>query len=148
MTQTDNSAEAARSRPQAVRQRWRIVYRRPERAAALSQRDLEGAWLAALAASRLPLAPAGQGGRRPKVGFGPPLPVGAIGERELVDVYLSERLAVAEVEERLRGVVPDGFELVQLHDVWVAAPVLQAAVVAVDYRVEIAVEPAVLPVAI
>lgn len=148
MARTDSPTEAARSLPQLVRQRWRIVYRRTKQAAELSQRDLEDAWLAALAASRLPLAPTGQAGRRPKVAFGPPIPVGATGERELVDIYLCERVALAEVEERLRNVVPDGCELVVVHDVWVGAPALQAAVVALDYRVEITVEPAVLPAAI
>jgi radical SAM-linked protein len=141
----DEAAARPAPPPAPVRQRWRIVYRRTETAAELAQRALETAWLAALEASGLPIAPTGPGSARPKAVFGPPIPVGAVGDQELLDVYLRERVALAEVEERLRPVVPAGCELLEVHDVWVGAPALPAAVVAVDYRVEIAVEPAVLP---
>lgn len=131
----------ARAAVSPVRQRWRIVYRRTERVADRPQRALETDWLAALEASGLPLAPTGPGSRRPKVVFGPPIPIGAVGERELLDVYLRERLAVLEVRDRLRPVVPEGYELVDVFDVWVGAPALPAAVVALDYRVELGLDP-------
>lgn len=129
------------SPPTAVRQRWRIVYRRLAAAAGLSQRALEGAWLAALETSSLPLAPTGPASRRWKVVFGPPLPLGALGERELLDVYLRERVSLADLRARLGPVVPAGFELVDAYDVWVGAPALPAVVAAVDYRIELPVGP-------
>ncbi len=142
MTSNETPADEVRALPAVVRQRWRIVYRRAEGAADLPQRALEDAWLAALGTSGLPLAPTGPGSRRPKVVFGPPIPVGALGARELLDVYLSERVGLLEIRERLRPVLPEGCELLDVHDVWVGAPALPAAVVALDYRVEIDVEPA------
>ncbi len=120
-----------------VRQRWRIVFRRTAEAAEDAQRDLEAAWLAALEASGLPLARLGPTSRRPKVAFGPPIPVGVVGEREILDLFLRDRLTLAEVRTRLEGIVPRGYELLDVHDVWVGGPSLPAAVVAVDYRVEV-----------
>jgi radical SAM-linked protein len=147
MTDNVNAAEA-RTPPGPARQRWRIVYRRTEAAADRPQRSLETAWREALEASGLPLAPTGPGSDRPKVLFGPPIPVGAIGERELIDVFLRERVGAAAVRARLAAVVPDGCELVEVYDVWVGAPALLAAVAAADYRVELAVEPAVVEPAV
>ncbi len=131
---TDDRRAAA---PVPVRQRWRLVYRRTAAAAGLSQRALETAWLAALEASGLPIAPTGPASSRPKVVFGPPIPVGAVGERELLDVYLRERVTAAEARRRLQPVLPTGCELIDVHDVWVGAPALPAAIVAVDFRVEL-----------
>lgn len=142
MVANDSLDAETRVPSSSARQRWRIVYRRTERVADRPQRALEADWLSALEASGLPLAPTGSGSRRPKVVFGPPIPAGAVGERELLDVYLRERLAVAEVRDRLGPAVPEGYDLVDVYDVWVGAPALPAAVVALDYRVELGLDPA------
>jgi len=70
-----------------------------------------------------------------------PLPVGVAGEREVVDLYLVERLPAATVRAAVAAVLPAGLSLVELHDVWVGAPSAPAGVVAADYRVLVAGPP-------
>jgi radical SAM-linked protein len=76
---------------------------------------------------------AGEGGR-PRIAPAAPLPVGIAGEREIVDLYLAERLPSAEVRSAVTRALPGGWALVDLHDVWVGGPAAPAAVVAADYR--------------
>jgi radical SAM-linked protein len=64
-----------------------------------------------------------------------PLPVGVAGEREVVDLYLVERLPARTVRAAVAAILPDGHALVDLQDVWVGAPSAPATVVAADYRV-------------
>lgn len=64
------------------------------------------------------------------------LPLGVAGEREVVDIFLAERLPVAVVRARLAAALPADVTLVDLHDVWVGALAAPAAVRAADYRVE------------
>lgn len=138
MTSQDLSGDAGPApTSELVRQRWRIVFRRTAEVARDAQRDLEAAWLAALEASGLPIARLGPASRRPRVAFGPPIPAGVVGEREILDVFLRDRLPLAEVRARLEAIVPRGYELLDVHDVWVGGPSLPAAVVAVDYRVDL-----------
>ena len=58
-------------------------------------------------------------------------------ERELIDVVLVERWPVWRVREALAEVLPAGWRLVDLFDVWLAGPPLAGQVVAADYRIEL-----------
>jgi hypothetical protein len=89
-----------------------------------------GAWAALLDGCGLPLA--GDPGRG-RVAPAAQLPLGFVGEREILDVILGARLTLVEVRDRIRS---------RLHDVWVGAPSASAAVVAADYRVLLAGVPA------
>ena len=115
------------------RQRWRLYIAVP---AASSPDDgpagVRG-WAGILAASGLPLAADASG--RGRVVPAAPLPLGIAGEREVVDAYLAERLPVAVVRAAVAAVVPAGWTLVDLHDVWTGAPAAPAAVAAAEYRV-------------
>ncbi|MFI5259545.1 MAG: TIGR03936 family radical SAM-associated protein [Candidatus Limnocylindrales bacterium] len=117
------------------RQRWRLYLRLP---AARLPGELPagaGAWAALLERGGLPLVPEPGRGR---VVPAAQLPLGIAGEREIIDVVLSTRLPLAEVRARVRASLPPPVELVDLHDVWVGAPSAAAAIVAADYRVEVA----------
>jgi radical SAM-linked protein len=72
------------------------------------------------------------------VSLAAPLPLGFAGEREIVDLYLSERQPMGLVREAVSRALPTGMSLVDLHDVWVGAPAAPAAVLAADYRVVVA----------
>ena len=69
------------------------------------------------------------------------LPLGVAGEREVVDLYLAERLPGPAIRAAVAAVLPAGLSLVDLHDVWVGAPSAPAAVVAADYRALLAGPP-------
>jgi radical SAM-linked protein len=96
-------------------------------------------WTAIIAASGLPAARDGAG--RGRIVTASPLPLGIAGEREVVDVYLAERLPVADVRDAVAAALPPGWSLVDLYDVWVGAQAAPAAVVAADYRVVVAGAP-------
>jgi radical SAM-linked protein len=117
------------------RQRWRLYLRLPAVALPGQLPAGAGAWASLLERSGLPLA--GEPGRG-RVAPAAQLPLGIAGEREIVDVVLVARLPVTEVRERVRAGLPPTVELVDLHDVWVGAPSASAALVAADYRVEVA----------
>jgi len=94
-----------------------------------------------LVASGLPLAMGTATVPRPRVIAAAPLPVGMSGERELLDVFLVERLAVADVRRGLTAALPAGHGLVDLHDVWLGEPALPGQLAAAEYRIELAETP-------
>ena len=75
---------------QNPRQRWRLVVRRSEEGPSLTQRELADAWEEVLTGSGLPVAWTDAATPRIRLSFGAPLPPGAAGEAELVDLYLTE----------------------------------------------------------
>ena len=121
------------------RQRWRLYLRLPAVHVPGELPAGAGAWTSLLERSGLPLA--GEPGRG-RVAPAAQLPLGFVGEQEILDVILGARLPLVEVRERIRAALPTPVELVDLHDVWVGAPSASAAVVAADYRVELAGVPA------
>ena len=123
------------------RQRWRLVVAMPAPVGAdgAAAPTAARSWPALLALAGLPVA--GEGVGRGRVMPASPLPVGVAGEREVVDLYLVERLPAATVRAAVAAVLPAGLSLVELHDVWVGAPSAPAGVVAADYRVHVAGPP-------
>jgi hypothetical protein len=62
-------------------------------------------------------------------------------DRELLDIVLTERWPVWRVRESIAPVLPEGWRLVDLQDVWLAGPPLAGRVAAADYRIELAGAP-------
>ena len=50
----------------------------------------------------------------PKLSFGPPLPVGATGDAELMAMHLAEPVDPEEIKERLNRQLPPGLEIVEI----------------------------------
>jgi len=120
-----------------MRQRWRLTVRRGPDARDAVHRDVVASWEAALRASGLPLAETQAATPRPRIVFAAPLPVGMLGEHELIDVGLTECWRAHEVRHALLDAIPSGHELVDMHDVWTGAPTLPSLVVAADYRARV-----------
>jgi radical SAM-linked protein len=99
-------------------------------------KELTDAWDSALEASGLPVLRA-PGRARGRVAFGAPLPVAIAAERELVDIMLTELVPAWTVRETLIGGLPDGWQLLDVHDVWLGAPSLASQVAAADYRIDL-----------
>jgi radical SAM-linked protein len=113
------------------KQRWRLTFRRGPASTDASSSGLD-AWVTCIEASELPAAAAGA---RPKVSLAAPLPLDMAGERELLDLYLTDRRPLAEVRRAIEPRLPAGHDIVDLHDVWVGEAPLPAQVAAADYRV-------------
>lgn len=121
--------------PPEPRQRWRLVVSRAPGVADQTQREVAEAWEAAIAAAALPVAHGTDARARPRIAFGAPLPVGMAANGELIDVVLTERWPAWRVREALTPHVPAGWQLLELHDVWLAGPALGGRVAAADHRV-------------
>ena len=122
--------------PPPARQRWRLVLARAASTASLSGRELADAFDGALEASGLPVhRPAGRS--RPRVAFGASVPASIALEHELADLLLSELVPRWRVREALAPVVPGGWQLLDLEDVWLGEPPLAGQVAAADYRIEV-----------
>lgn len=65
------------------------------------------------------------------------LPTGMSGDRELADLYVTDRLPIASIRPAVEGALPPGHHLVDLWDVWLGEPALAAQLEAADYRVEV-----------
>lgn len=85
----------------------------------ISHLDLTRTFERAMRRAGLPLELTQGYNPRPKVSFGPPLPMGATGEGELLAVQLAASLAPAEVKDRLNAQLPEG---ITVTEVWVSPP--------------------------
>ena len=137
--------------PESI-QRWRLVLARDVDAPPLSQRETTAAWEAAVRSSGLPFVPvslpaADQGDAgaeveplRPRLAFGAALATGMAADAELLDVLLAQRLPRWHVREALEAVIPDGWRLIDLEDVWLGGPSIAGLVAGADYRVTVDTE--------
>jgi radical SAM-linked protein len=133
----DDRPDVALQASDPPRQRWRLVVGRAPDAPALAQRELNEAWLASIMAAGLPLAHSDGTSPKPRISIGAPLPTGMAADAELIDVVLTERWPAWRVRESLEPVLPDGWHLVGLEDVWLGGPPLAGRVAAADYRIEL-----------
>lgn len=113
-------------------QRWRLVVRRAAGAAGVAQREVTAAWEEAIRSSGLPVVTVDDDGRRPRLAFGAPAGGSLASDGDLVDLWLTRRLPIAEVRAALEGRLPADHELVALHDVWLGEGALPARVAASD----------------
>ncbi len=120
-----------------ARQRWRVIYARGEEARYLSHLDAAKLWERAFRRVSLPIAVTEGMHPRPRVVFAAPLPLGMLAERELVDLYLADRLTIGDLRRRLETSLPRGFVPIDLFDVWLGAPALAVQLVAADYRMAV-----------
>lgn len=118
-------------------QRWRLVIRRSADAPQLTQRDATASWERALLAAGLPLVTVDDEGMRPRLAFGVPVGGGVASEADLVDVWMTHRMPVADVRAALTGALPEGHTLIDLHDVWLGEPALSGRVKASEIEVTV-----------
>lgn len=121
--------------PALPRQRWRLVLARSPEVAGASQREVTETWEAALLGSGLPIARTDGAAGRPRIAFAAPLPIGVAAEAERLDVVLTERWPIWQVRAALEPVVPTGWHLMDLLDVWLGGPPLPGQVVGFAYRI-------------
>jgi radical SAM-linked protein len=119
------------------RQRWRLVFARDEDARYLSHLDATHLWDRAFRRGEIPVATSEGFSPRPRLIFAAPLPLGMLAEHELADLYLAEKLTIAELRRRLEMGMPRGYSVVDMHDVWLGAPALATELAAADYRMTV-----------
>lgn len=119
---------------QGPKQRLRIGFAKGEPIKYISHLDLTRTWERAFRRAGLPVAYSQGFNPRPRFQIAAALPVGVTGRAELLDVWLSEPVALAEVGDRLRPALPSGLEVLAVEEAELRAPSLQAQMRAADYR--------------
>jgi len=114
-------------RPESIPvQRLWFRYGRTGTSRFLSHLEAMNAWLRALRRAGAPLAYSNGYHPHARVAFSSALPCGEETVGDWLDVYLEEPVDPRDLLERLRGVVPDGFEVFEVREVETSAPSLMS----------------------
>ena len=116
-------------------QRLRLTFRKGESVKYISHLDLMRLWERALRRARLPLAYTLGFHPQPRIQIAAPLAVGFTGRREVMDVWLKQRMEPEEFAERARAQLPSGVELVEVREVELRQDSLPSQVRGAEYEV-------------
>ncbi|HWQ28464.1 MAG TPA: TIGR03936 family radical SAM-associated protein [Dehalococcoidia bacterium] len=117
-------------------QRLRVTFRRGEELKYITHLDLMRTWERMLRRAGLPLAYSEGFTPHPQISFAAALPVGVIGEREVVDLFLSERVSPEAFLNAAAKEAPPGLELLSAEEVGLSLPSLQSEMRWAEYEVE------------
>lgn len=121
--------------------RLRIEFRKTGDLRFLSHLDLIRAFERGLRRAALPLSLSEGFSPRPKISFGPPLPVGVSSESEYVDAMLDEHISLEDVAARLNIAFPSDLSYCEVRYVPLDAPSLMSLITLASYRIVLSVEP-------
>jgi len=127
------STEALRNTKRTMR--LRITFRKEGWLIYSSHLDLMRLWERALRRAAAPLAYSGGFNPRPKLQLARALPLGHVGEEELIDVWLEEPVSLEQFTKSLVPVLPDGLCVKRVQEVDSRGPAMQTRVVATEYRI-------------
>ena len=116
-------------------QRLRVTYRKAGALRYIAHLDLMRTWERSLRRARLPLAYTQGFTPHPRIALGAPLPVGTIGERELLDVWLSPPVAPEQFVRRLQASLPEDLTLLAAVEAAHELPSLQSQIHSATYEV-------------
>lgn len=118
-------------------QRFRVWFRKGDRVRYISHLDVLRFWERAIRRADLPLAYSQGFTPHPKIGFASPLPLGFIGESEVMDVTLDERMSPEEFAERIRVETSDDLGVIRVKEVSATGPAPQAVLLMADYAADL-----------
>jgi radical SAM-linked protein len=118
-------------------QRLRVTFARGEEMKYITHLDLMRFWERALRRAGLPVAYSEGFTPHPQISLAAPLPVGTTSDAELMDVFLSERVAPKDFLARAAAQLPAGVRLIAAHEVGPGLPAVQADVRAAEYEVDV-----------
>jgi radical SAM-linked protein len=116
-------------------QRFRVWFRKGERVRYISHLDVLRFWERAIRRAGLPLSYSQGFTPHPRLAFAGPLPLGFIGEAEVMDVTLDERVSLPDFQERLSRETSEDLSVVRAVEISPTAPAPQAVVRWADYEV-------------
>jgi radical SAM-linked protein len=109
---------------QPNRYRTRITYTKCSTLIFTSHRSLIDVLMRAIRRTQIPLHFTEGFSPRPKVIFSPPLPLGALGEAELIDIETTQYIEEEDLMESLNRKVPEGLKFTQVTNLLKRAPAL------------------------
>lgn len=119
------------------RQRLRVIFRKGENARFLSHLDLQSTLEFSMRRAGLPFELSEGFNPRPRMSLVSPLPLGYTGEREILEITLSEAMPPAEVLARLGKAVPGGLTILEVIEVPVEGKSAASKLISASYRVEL-----------
>ena len=120
----------------AKAQRLRVRFRRGEEVKYITHLDLMRFWERALRRAGVALAYSEGHTPHPRLSLAAPLAVGVVSSAELVDVFLSRRIAPRDFMRSVSAQLPAGIEILEVAEVGLGLPSLQSEVRWARYRVE------------
>ncbi len=125
------------ARDETPRQRLRVRFSKGDPLKHISHLDLARTWERAFRRAGLPVAYSQGFNPRPRLQLAAALPVGVTGRAEYLDVWLTEAMAPVDLKARLQPCLPPGLEILEVEEVELRAPALQAQIRAAEYRAEV-----------
>lgn len=129
--------EAAPRAPEGPRYRFRFRFSKTGRVRFLGHLDLARTLMRALRRARLPLVYSQGFNPKPRVQFGPALPLGFQSHGEYFDLETSVRLDAESTRDRINAVLPDGLRVEALREIAASVPTLGEAIRAARYRIDL-----------
>jgi radical SAM-linked protein len=117
-------------------QRFRVRFRRGEEVKYITHLDLMRFWERALRRAGVALAYSEGHTPHPRLSLAAPLAVGVTSSAELMDVFLSQRIAPRDFIRTVSAQLPAGIEILEVAEVGLGLPSLQSEVRWARYRVE------------
>lgn len=122
--------------PPAKIQRLRVRFRRGEEVKFITHLDLMRFWERALRRAEVPLAYSEGHTPRPRLSLAAPLAVGVTSSAELMEVFLTRRVALRDFMRSVSAQLTAGIEVLEVVEVGPGLPSLQSEVRWARYRVE------------
>jgi radical SAM-linked protein len=120
-----------------TRQRLHVIFRKGEESRFLSHLDLMSTLEFSMRRARLPVELSEGFNPRPRMSLVAPLPLGYTGEREILEILLSEPLQPEEVRERLNAAVPRGIAVREVIEVPSEGKSAASKLLSASYTVEL-----------
>ena len=118
-------------------QRLRVTFARDEEQKYITHLDLMRAWERVLERARVPVALSEGFSPRPRIALAAPLAVGVTSDCEVLDVFLSERMPLAQFIVDIQAQLPNGIRLIDVTETPLGMPSLQSLLQAAVYVVEV-----------
>jgi radical SAM-linked protein len=118
-------------------QRFRVWFRKGERVRYISHLDVLRYWERAIRRAELPLSYSQGFTPHPKIAFASPLALGFIGESEVMEVTLDERVPLDDFAARLLPETSEDLRALRVEEVPPGGPPPQAALLWADYTADV-----------
>lgn len=120
-------------------QKLTVTFRKGERARFLSHLDLTAMLEYAVRRARLPVSLSEGFSPRPRLSVAASLALGYVGEAEILEITLRESVDPTAAAERLRGVLPDGIEIISVEQADLGAKTAASRLRSAVYRIDLKV---------
>jgi radical SAM-linked protein len=114
--------------------RIRIIYAKTAALRYTGGLDMQRSWERSLRRAKLPIAYSNGFHPQPRINQASTLPLGFTSRAEMVDIWLSDALPIAEISAKFSRAVPPGIEVIEILEVPPQEPSVQTITTSVEYQ--------------